>query len=165
MASSNGLTFEILSKSPQQTRHIGLGLGSSLSAGDVVCLQGDLGAGKTTLVQGVAQGWGSLDSVSSPTFILVNLYRRADGAQLFHLDAYRLGSIPEAEELDFDSMLLQGPLLIEWAERLGNLIPDERLWINLDHIAEEQRQLRFRARGARYAGLLEEIRQSVLEAG
>jgi len=48
---------------------------------------------------------------------------------------------------------------------LGNLIPDERLWINLDHIAEEQRQLRFRARGARYAGLLEEIRQSVLEAG
>src|SRR5688572_32499939 len=106
-------TMDFCSRSPQQTRSIGMRLGGTLQAGDVICLQGDLGAGKTTFVQGLAQGWGSLDSVSSPTFILVNMYRRADGAQLFHLDTYRLESVPEAEQLDLESMLAQGALIIE----------------------------------------------------
>ena len=97
--------IEFFSRSPEQTRRIGLRLGGLLKPGDVLCLQGDLGAGKTTFTQGLAQGWGSLDTVSSPTFILVNVYRRADGAQLFHMDAYRLETIPEAEELDLDSMV------------------------------------------------------------
>jgi len=73
---------------------------------------------KTTFVQGVAHGWGSLDSVSSPTFIIVNDYHRGDEAHLFHMDAYRLDSTPEAEELDLEAMLAQGPLLIEWPERI-----------------------------------------------
>jgi len=136
-------------------------LGTVVQPGDVVCLQGDLGAGKTTFVQGLAQGWGSQDPVSSPTFMIVNLYRRANGGQFFHLDAYRLESVPEAEELDLDSMLAEGALVIEWPERLGNLIPEERMWINLDHIHEEQRQMRFNANGKRYDALLEAIRQSV----
>ena len=97
--------MDFFSRSPEQTRRVGRRLGEALEAGDVICLQGDLGAGKTTFVQGVAQGWGSLDSVSSPTFILVNVYRRADQSQLFHMDAYRLDSAPEAEELDLDTML------------------------------------------------------------
>jgi tRNA threonylcarbamoyladenosine biosynthesis protein TsaE len=118
-------------------------------------LQGDLGAGKTTFVQGVARGWGSLDSVSSPTFILVNEYRRADEAHLFHMDAYRLDSTPEAEELDLDSMLAQGALLIEWPERIDGLVPDERLWIRFEHVDEEEREMNFRATGKRYDGLLE----------
>ncbi|NUM48969.1 MAG: tRNA (adenosine(37)-N6)-threonylcarbamoyltransferase complex ATPase subunit type 1 TsaE, partial [Anaerolineales bacterium] len=105
--------MEFFSRSPEQTRRIGIRLGGLLKPGDVICLQGDLGAGKTTFAQGLAQGWGSLDSVSSPTFILVNQYRRADGGRLFHLDAYRLDSVPEAEELDFDSMLNEGALIIE----------------------------------------------------
>ncbi len=154
--------FEILSKSLEQTRRIGEGLGAALKAGDVICLQGELGAGKTTLVQGLAQGWGSLDSVSSPTFILVNVYRRADGAQMFHLDTYRLGSVPEAEELDLDSMLVQGALIIEWPERLGDLIPDERLWVNLEHRDEGQRQIRFNPRGTRYEELLDAMRRSMV---
>ena len=154
-------TIEFFSRSPEQTRRIGMRLGSEIKAGDIICLQGNLGAGKTTFVQGLAQGWGSLDSVSSPTFILVNLYRRANGGRFFHLDAYRLKSVPEAEELDFDSMLAEGALIIEWPERLGSLIPNERLWINLDHIAEEQRQMRVNAHGKRYDELLEGIRQSM----
>jgi tRNA threonylcarbamoyladenosine biosynthesis protein TsaE len=113
-------------------------------------------------VQGLAQGWGSLDTVSSPTFILVNQYRRADGAQLFHLDGYRLDSVPEAEELDLDSMLAEGALIIEWPERLGNLIPAENLWINLDHISDEHRQMNFKARGKHYDELLDDIRQSMV---
>src|SRR5512134_2803036 len=111
-------TMDFFSRSPEQTRRIGMRLGGALRAGDLICLQGDLGAGKTTFVQGIAQGWGSLDSVSSPTFILVNIYRHADGSQLFHMDAYRLDSPLEAEQLDLDSMLTRGGLIIEWPERM-----------------------------------------------
>ena len=154
--------LEFFSRSPEQTRRIGIRLGRSLQAGDVICLQGDLGAGKTTFVQGLAQGWGSIDSVSSPTFILINQYRRADGGRLFHLDAYRLDSVPEAEELDFDTMLNEGALIIEWPERLGDIIPSENLWVNLDHIADEHRQMIFKAQGERYDELLSNVRQSVV---
>jgi len=150
--------MDFFSRSPEQTRRVGSRLGGALQAGDVICLQGELGAGKTTFVQGIAQGWGSLDSVSSPTFILVNMYRRADQDQLFHMDAYRLESTPEAEELDLDSMLAQGALLIEWPERMDGLIPAERLWVNLEHIDEEEREMKFKATGKRYDELLEVIR-------
>lgn len=152
--------MDVFSRSPEQTRRIGARLGSALQVGDVICLQGELGAGKTTFVQGVAKGWGSLDSVSSPTFIIVNVYRRADHRQLFHMDAYRLDSTPEAEELDIDSMLAQGPLLIEWPERINGLVPDERLWVKLEHIDEEERELKFKASGKRYDDLLEVIRRA-----
>lgn len=152
--------MDFFSRSPEQTRRIGTHLGGALQTGDVICLQGDLGAGKTTFVQGVAQGWGSLDAVSSPTFILVNMYRREDETRLFHMDAYRLDSAPEAEELDFETMLAQGPLLIEWPERIDGLIPDERLWINLEYVDEEEREMNFKATGKRYDELLEVIRHA-----
>jgi tRNA threonylcarbamoyladenosine biosynthesis protein TsaE len=152
--------MDFFSRGPEQTRRIGMRLGGVLQAGDVICLQGDLGAGKTTFVQGVANGWGSLDSVSSPTFIIVNVYRRGDEARLFHMDAYRLDSTSEAEELDLDSMLAQGPLLIEWPERMDGLVPDERLWISLEHINEEEREMKFQASGKRYDDLLEVIRHA-----
>lgn len=150
--------IEVKSRSPEQTRQLGKHLGNALQTGDMICLQGDLGAGKTTLVQGIAQGWGSLDSVSSPTFILVNVYRRADGSQLFHMDAYRLDSVSEAEQLDLDSMLAEGALIIEWPERMSGLVPNERLWIHLEHIGENEREMKFTASGKRYEDLLELIR-------
>ena len=154
-------SMDFFSRSPQQTRRIGARLGGALQPGDVICLRGDLGAGKTTFVQGAAQGWGSVDSVSSPTFILVNVYRRADGSQLFHMDAYRLNSTPEAEELDLDTMLAQGALLIEWPERLDGLVPPEHLWIALEHVDEEDRKMNFKARGRRYDELLDVIRHAL----
>jgi tRNA threonylcarbamoyladenosine biosynthesis protein TsaE len=147
-------SLDFFSRSPAQTRRIGARLGGELKPGDVICLQGDLGAGKTTFVQGVAQGWGSLDAVSSPTFIIVNEYRRPDGGKLFHMDAYRLDSAPEAEELDLDSMLADGALLIEWPERIDGLVPVDNLWINLEHIDEEEREMKFRSSGKRYDELL-----------
>jgi tRNA threonylcarbamoyladenosine biosynthesis protein TsaE len=154
--------LEFFSRSAEQTRRIGARLGGMLQAGDVICLQGNLGAGKTTFTQGLAQGWGSLDTVSSPTFILVNMYRRADGGRMFHLDGYRLDSAPEAEELDLDSMLAEGALVVEWPERLDDLIPSEHLWIGFEHIEDETRQMKFHARGIRYDGLLDGIRQSIV---
>ena len=155
-------SIELKSRSPEQTRQLGMRLGGVLQTGDVLCLQGELGAGKTTFVQGIAQGWGSLDSVSSPTFILVNVYRRADGSQLFHMDAYRLDSTLEAEELDLDSMLAEGALIIEWPERMAGLIPAERLWVNLEHVDDEEREMKFNARGKRYDELLEVIRHAIV---
>jgi tRNA threonylcarbamoyladenosine biosynthesis protein TsaE len=154
-------SMDFFSRSPEQTRRIGMRLGAMLRTGDVICLQGDLGAGKTTFVKGVAQGWGSMDSVSSPTFIIVNEYRRADGGRLFHMDAYRLDSTPEAEELDLDSMLADGALLIEWPERMDGLIPSENLWIELEHVDEEEREMKFKASGRRYDDLLEHLRHAI----
>ena len=125
---------------------------------------GFLGAGKTTFVQGVAEGWGSVDAVSSPTFVIVNVYRTADGKQLFHLDAYRLESTLEAEELDLNAMLAQGPLLIEWPERMEKLIPPDQLWVRLEHLNEEERKMEFNAHGKRYDDLLDVIRRAVYGA-
>jgi len=154
-------TLEFFSRSPEQTRRVGMRLGSLLQSGDLISLQGDLGAGKTTFVQGVAQGWGSLDPVSSPTFIIVNIYRRPGDEQLFHMDAYRLDSAPEAAELDLDEMLSRGSLLVEWPERVQTILPENYMWISFEYVAEENRQLVIKASGARYDDLLNELRQEL----
>src|SRR5664279_983686 len=124
-------TLEFFSRSPEQTRRLGMRLGSLLQVGDLVCLSGDLGAGKTTLVQGMAQGWGSLDPVSSPTFVLVNVYRRPDGKSLRHLDAYRLQNAAEAEDLDLTLMLETGALVVEWAERISAALPSDNISVKM----------------------------------
>jgi tRNA threonylcarbamoyladenosine biosynthesis protein TsaE len=157
-------TFEFFSRSPEQTRRLGMRLGALLKPGDLICLQGDLGAGTTTLVQGVAQGWGTLDAVSSPTFVLVNVYRRPDGTRLSHLDAYRIESLGEAEELDLDALLNQGPLFVEWPERVEPILPSERLWAWLEYESEEHRAMRFAAHGRRYENLIENLRQAIYGA-
>lgn len=156
--------MDFFSRSPEQTRHLGMRLGGALQVGDVICLQGDLGAGKTTFVQGIAEGWGSVDSVSSPTFIIVNQYRDAGERQLFHMDAYRLDSAPEAEELDLDEMLARGPLLIEWPERMKQLIPPEHLWVELEYMNDEEREMKFKSHGKRYDSLLEVVRHAAYGA-
>lgn len=152
-------TLEFFSRSPEQSRRVGMRLGSLLQRGDLICLSGDLGSGKTTLVQGIARGWGSLDPVSSPTFVIVNLYRRPDGENLYHLDAYRLQNAREAEELDLDQMLEEGALVIEWPERIETVLPKERLWTNLRYLAEEQRGMIFNAQGKRYQNLVDNVRR------
>lgn len=145
---------------PEETRQLGRKLGQLLCSGDLLCLQGDLGAGKTTLTQGIAEGWGSADSVSSPTFVMVNLYRAVDGTPLYHMDAYRIESLPEAAQLGLDDMLAEGALIVEWPERIEPLLPKERLWLTLTHISETERQLEINANGARHETLLQAIGKS-----
>jgi tRNA threonylcarbamoyladenosine biosynthesis protein TsaE len=152
-------SLEFFSRSADQTRRLGMRLGGLLKTGDVVCLSGDLGAGKTTLVQGIAQGWGSMDPVTSPTFILVNLYRRPDKNHFYHLDAYRLEDGSDADELDIQQMEDNGVLVIEWPERINTAISPERLWINLSWQSEEQRNMVFLAQGQHYERLLNDFRQ------
>lgn len=152
---------EFISRSPEQTRRAGMRLGAMLRSGDTICLVGDLGAGKTTLVQGIAIGWGSLDQVTSPTFVLVNMYRRPDGLRLYHLDAYRLRDAQDAVDLDIDNLLEGGPLVVEWAERIRTALPNECLNIRLRYIDEQQRDLLISAHGKRYEDLLAAFRRTV----
>jgi tRNA threonylcarbamoyladenosine biosynthesis protein TsaE len=157
-------SFEVISRSPSQTRRVGMRLGELLQPGDVVGLEGNLGAGKTTLVQGIASGWGSYDTVTSPTYVLVNVYRRLDQKLLFHLDAFRLSSPEEALDLDLDAMFIQGPLLVEWADKIKPALPEELLWFKMNLINDEQRDFIVNARGERHKYLLEKFREDIYGA-
>jgi len=154
-------SLEFISRSPEQTRRVGMRLGALLDPGDLVCLVGELGAGKTTLVQGLAAGWGSLDRATSPSFVLVNLYRRPMEGSFFHVDAYRLSSPAEAEDLDVDALLEKGPVVVEWADRVQKAFPSERLWVTLSWIDDSQRDMVFSAHGMHYQELLNELRKHI----
>ena len=153
--------FEFFSRSPDQTRRLGIHLGNHLKQGDLLCLEGDLGTGKTTLVQGIGQGWGTLDRVTSPTYVIVNEYRRPNHELLFHIDAYRLDDSFEAETLDLDRMFLQGPLVVEWAERIKDALPAQRLWIQLSFSALEHRTMLLIPQGKRYEQMVEQLRRKI----
>ena len=157
-------SLELISRSAEQTRRVGMRLGALLRPGDVIALEGDLGSGKTTLVQGIAAGWGSLDPVSSPTFVLIKVYRRPDEGRFYHLDAYRLSGPAEAIDLDIDDMLIGGPLVIEWADRIESALPDDRLWVTLKWLDETQRHLLFSPQGNHYKNLVRTFRDRVLGA-
>lgn len=154
-------SLEYISRSVEQTRRAGLRLGGLIRPGDVICLNGELGSGKTTLVQGIAAGWGSLDPVSSPTFILINVYRRPYGQTLYHLDAYRIVDPIEAEDLDLNYILDHSPLVVEWADRIHKVLPEQNLTINLRYVNEEQRDLVYTAYGDRYIDILHQFHRQV----
>lgn len=156
-------SLEFLSHSPEQTQRLGVRLGELIYAGAVVCLEGDLGAGKTTLAQGIARGWGSLDPVTSPTFVLIQQYRRADQAVLFHVDAFRLRGVEEGRALGLEEIMDSGsPVMIEWPEKIRELIPEDHLWVGLSWVDESRRRLQIRARGGRYEQLLKDYRKAAV---
>jgi tRNA threonylcarbamoyladenosine biosynthesis protein TsaE len=151
--------IELRSASPEETRAIGERLGRVLEAGDVVLLYGDLGAGKTAFTQGLALGLGVPRErrVASPTFTLVN--EHAGRAPLYHVDLYRLEKVIEMEEIGMREYLEGvGVAVVEWAERLGPLTPDERLEVRIAAIGESERQLSLIAVGARAEARLASLR-------
>jgi tRNA threonylcarbamoyladenosine biosynthesis protein TsaE len=153
--------LEFISHSPEQTQRLGVRLGELLEAGTLVCLVGDLGAGKTTFAQGVARGWGALDAVTSPTFVLINQYRRADSAVLFHVDAFRLKDQHEAQGLGLTEVMEgPGPMMVEWADRIVDELPADALWVELKWEDDSRRRLEFDARGPSYEALLKRFRQA-----
>jgi tRNA threonylcarbamoyladenosine biosynthesis protein TsaE len=113
-----------------EMRALGERIGAELQSGDVVCLSGPLGAGKTTLAQGIAAGLGVTEPVSSPTFTLVQAY--AGRVPVYHLDVYRLRSLDELWDLSFDDLrAAPGVMLIEWPERIAPALPPDRLEIEI----------------------------------
>lgn len=166
--------FQILSASVEETHAFGKRLGRLLRPGDVLALRGELGTGKTTLIQGIASGLG-LDPavVKSPTFVLVREYpvpSAAGGgtggaATVTHVDGYRLSGAPAAAWLDVE--LLIGPTkitLIEWAERFEGLLPDDHLEIRLEHVSTNRRRLTLMPHGGRAEALVAESNPSAQEA-
>jgi tRNA threonylcarbamoyladenosine biosynthesis protein TsaE len=129
-------------------------LGALLGPGDVVTLSGPLGSGKTTLTKGLAEGLGLEDSryVTSPTFVLVHEYP-AD-VPVYHIDAYRLGGPEEADALGLDEMFYgTGVTIVEWAERIDELLPPEHLRVLLTIEGEEARGFALEPIGERYEGV------------
>ena len=153
---TSGGTVQLVSHSPAQSRELGLALGAQLQPGDVVCLAGSLGAGKTWLAAAMGIGWGALQPLTSPTFTLIHEHRRArDDCTLFHVDCYRLRNAGEATQAGIEEALAgYGPALIEWPERIVEVLPAERLWISLDILGPERRRLQLQAVGARHELLL-----------
>lgn len=124
---------QLHSTSPEQTQAIGRQLAAALRAGDIVALDGDLGAGKTCLIQGIAEGLGVQDIVNSPTFVLLNVYEGAGQRVVYHFDLYRLADAEELEQIGapefFDDP--RGISLVEWAERMPQALPSQRWHVRL----------------------------------
>ncbi|MDR0504911.1 MAG: tRNA (adenosine(37)-N6)-threonylcarbamoyltransferase complex ATPase subunit type 1 TsaE [Bifidobacteriaceae bacterium] len=145
----------------QATRQWGERLAKQLRAGDLIVLTGQLGAGKTTLVQGIGQGLAVRGAITSPTFIVARAHRSTiGGPDLIHVDAYRIGSLDEIDALDLDSSLEQAVTVVEWGEGLVEQLSMERLEIAIERArgtatgpAGEQRTVRLRCFGERWQGL------------
>ena len=141
------------SSSPDDTRALGERLGAVLAPGDVVLLSGELGAGKTVFVQGLARGLGFAGSVSSKSFVLMGEY--AGRVKLYHADLYRLDDPQQVVELALDEISADGILVVEWPERAGHgVLPEEHLRIDFEMTSEDGRDLRLMGEGERAEDLI-----------
>jgi tRNA threonylcarbamoyladenosine biosynthesis protein TsaE len=154
--------LDIISHSIEQTQRLGARLGSLLEAGDVICLSGDMGAGKTIFSAGIGKGWGSKTPLTSPTFNLVHDHtRQADSQHLYHLDCYRLERLSDADSIGLDDILNgHGPLILEWPEHILSILPRERLWIEIRALEPTRRNFILEAVGKRYELLIAQFRES-----
>ena len=150
--------MKIISKSVKHTLRIGRQIAKNLKQGDIICLFGELGTGKTVLTKGIALGLGiGIGRVSSPSFVLMRTYPKAK-FPLYHFDLYRLKSPRDIAALGYEEYLYaEGVTVIEWADRLKYLLPEEYLKIKLAIKGDKQRLLTFKASGRRYKALLAKI--------
>lgn len=153
--------LDIISHSAEQTQRLGARLGKLLQANDIICLSGDMGAGKTVFTSGIGQGWGAKTQITSPTFNLIHEHQRdADKQRLFHLDCYRLNGADDVDAIGLDDILDgRGPVVFEWPERIDTVLPPERLWIELRVIEQTRRNFIFEGTGQRYRDLIAQFRE------
>jgi len=143
-----------VSGDPAATREIGARLAQAAAAGDLVCLRGELGAGKTQLAKGFGAGLGVTDTISSPSFVLMAEY--AGRLPLFHVDLYRLADAADAVAGGLlDERQADGVTIVEWPERMGAILPAARLDVTIDGSGDEPRTITFRAGGTALARYLE----------
>ena len=151
--------FSTRSNSPEETMRLGRRMGESLQAGSVIALTGELGCGKTLLTRGICGGLDvPLQHVNSPTFILVNEYQGR--MPVFHMDMYQLADASDGIELgmiDYLSRIESGIMIIEWAERIMSLLPEDTLKVRFDILAENRRHLVFECSSDKYRDLFREF--------
>lgn len=146
----------IISRSPLETLHFGALLGKYLTKGSVIALSGELGSGKTCLAQGIARGLRVPEHfyVTSPSYTLVNEY--PGWLRLFHVDLYRIENVAQLDDIGLDEIL--GPddvTVIEWAEKIGEVLPEERLSISISIVDDQTRKLHLMASGQSAVNLIE----------
>ena len=146
-----GRRLDLVTRAPEETRELGAALADLLVPGDVISLTGDLGAGKTCLVQGAARSLGVQEPVGSPTFVLVREYRGE--IPIYHLDVYRLDRLQEVLDLGFEDLLDPGGVIfIEWGDAIDPLLPDSYLEVELSISGDdEMRLLAVTGRGSSWA--------------
>jgi tRNA threonylcarbamoyladenosine biosynthesis protein TsaE len=149
--------FSIVTENPEVTKQLGKNLGRSLFAGSIVALTGELGSGKTTLVQGIGQGLGIKSSIKSPSFVIINEY---DGPlPLYHFDLYRLDNAQEILCLGYQEYFYEkrGVVVIEWAKKIKDLLPKEYLKIDLEIVNLSKRKISGQAYGAPYREVIRKM--------
>lgn len=153
--------YVFLSNGPAATLALGKRMGEHLEADSVIALTGELGCGKTLLTRGICAGLAvPLRQVNSPTFVLVNEYRGR--LPVFHMDLYRLGAESDVVELgitDYLSRAESGVMIIEWAEKIPSLLPDDILKVEFYILSARKRRIEFSTSGVRFVSLLKEMRR------
>ncbi|MBR3759624.1 MAG: tRNA (adenosine(37)-N6)-threonylcarbamoyltransferase complex ATPase subunit type 1 TsaE [Ruminococcus sp.] len=133
--------IRIKTNSPEETIRAAEKLGSLIGAGDIIAFKGGLGAGKTTFTRGLALGLGMNDVVSSPTFALVNEYR-GEKITLYHFDMYRISSEEDLESTGFyDYPFEENAAVIEWSENISEFLPENTLYISINRLSENEREI------------------------
>ena len=147
--------------SPEETAHLAGTIGKIIREGTVICLDGELGVGKTLFVRALARTLGVESDVTSPTFNLMNIYEAA--CPIVHFDLYRIASEEELEDIGFFEYAeaTEGIVLIEWAEKFPNAMPADHLSVRIEALNDEERQFTFVAKGKRSRALLEELKRIV----
>ncbi len=154
--------YSLETHSADETRSLGERIGVLLEAGDVVLLEGPLGAGKTAMTQGIGRGAGSADLVISPTFVLMNEYRGR--VQVYHVDLYRLEDAAEIVALDLPGYTAEGALIVEWPERGEGLLPRDHLHVQIEHTGESSRTITLTASGVSATRILAALERSRMTA-
>lgn len=141
----------------EETRKFGEKLGSLLRKDDILCLNGDLGAGKTTMTKAIGQGLGVEEYITSPTFSLINQYEGR--LEVYHFDVYRLENVEDLYDLGFDEYFFGGGVcIIEWAEKIEKLLPENIIIVDIEKGEElEDRLITIRGDGNRYKEIIEEM--------
>jgi tRNA threonylcarbamoyladenosine biosynthesis protein TsaE len=153
------VTAQVL-PTPDDTRAYGKRLATVLRAGDLVVLNGPLGAGKTVLTQGIGAGMGVAGRIVSPTFVIARVHQPSNGAgvPLVHVDAYRLRSLSEVDDLDLDVVMAGSVVVVEWGGGLVERLADEHLEVRLERLADsEQRVITLVPHGGGWVARLQHI--------
>ena len=155
-------SFQVISRTEADTRRIAKAVAGVFRKGDMIILDGDLGAGKTQFVKGFAEGRQSQDLVTSPTFSIANFYRCPAGPDVLHIDLYRLDSEAEVNDLGLDEYFDKCITVIGWGMKFPDCF-DDYLLISLQSAENGTRTVSFTPRGARYKGIIGEIEPKLAE--
>ena len=155
----NEKRFSLITRGPTATRELGQRIGQQIKAGSVIALIGELGCGKTCFTKGVCAGLGiPRRQVNSPTFAFVNEYQGR--LLVLHLDLYRIDDVSDGLDvgiMDYLARAEEGVAIVEWADKVLALLPDDRMVVQFDVLSPRKRQLRLTARGKRFGKVIREL--------